>query len=188
MRRALFLRIAEGVKNHDSYFQNKVDSTRRKSLSTMQKCTAAMRMLAYGVAPDVVDEYLRIGESTTRKCTERFVRAFINIFGEEHMRRPNVADIERLLHMGQQRRFPGMLGSIDCMHWEWKNYPIAWHGQYVRGDHKCLTIMFETVASQDLWIWLAFFGLPGSLNGINVLDRFREDENDEWTSFYNVIN
>jgi Plant transposon protein len=32
------------------------------------------------------------------------------------MRRPNIADIERLLHMGQQREFAGMLGSIDCMH------------------------------------------------------------------------
>jgi hypothetical protein len=27
------------------------------------------------------------------------------------------------------------------------------------------------VASQDLWIWHAFFGMPGSLNDINVLDR-----------------
>jgi len=27
------------------------------------------------------------------------------------------------------------------------------------------------VASQDLWIWHDFFGMPGSLNDINVLDR-----------------
>jgi len=27
------------------------------------------------------------------------------------------------------------------------------------------------VATQDLWIWHAFFGIPGSLNDINVLDR-----------------
>jgi hypothetical protein len=27
------------------------------------------------------------------------------------------------------------------------------------------------VASQDLWIWHAFFGMPESLNDINVLDR-----------------
>ena len=33
------------------------------------------------------------------------------------------------------------------------------------------TIILEVVASQDLWIWHAFFGLPGSLNDINVLDR-----------------
>ena len=29
----------------------------------------------------------------------------------------------------------------------------------------------EAVASQDLWIWHAFFGPPGTLNDINVLDR-----------------
>jgi hypothetical protein len=39
-------------------------------------------------------------------------------------------------------------------------------------DHCCEpTIILEAVASQDLWIWHAFFGMPGSLNDINVLDR-----------------
>jgi len=33
------------------------------------------------------------------------------------------------------------------------------------------TIILEAVASYDLWIWHAFFGLPRSLNDINVLDR-----------------
>ena len=56
------------------------------------------------------------------------------------------------------------------MHWEWKNCPTAWKGQYTRGSGKP-TIVLEVVASQDLWIWLAFFGPPGTLNDINVLDR-----------------
>ena len=33
------------------------------------------------------------------------------------------------------------------------------------------TIVLEAVASHDLWIWHAFFGPPGTLNDINVLDR-----------------
>ena len=33
------------------------------------------------------------------------------------------------------------------------------------------TIVLEAVASQDLWIWHAYFGLPGTLNDINVLQR-----------------
>jgi hypothetical protein len=33
------------------------------------------------------------------------------------------------------------------------------------------TMILEAVASQDLWIWHAFFGLPGSHNDINVLER-----------------
>jgi hypothetical protein len=31
-------------------------------------------------------------------------------------------------------------------------------------------MILEAVASQDLWIWHAFFGLPGSHNDINVLE------------------
>jgi hypothetical protein len=33
------------------------------------------------------------------------------------------------------------------------------------------TIILEAVASYDIWIWHAFFGLSGSHNDINVLDR-----------------
>ncbi|XP_010428466.1 PREDICTED: uncharacterized protein LOC104713084 isoform X2 [Camelina sativa] len=84
--------------------------------------------------------------------------------------RPTAEDLQRLLDIGELRGFPGMIGSIDCMHWEWKNCPTAWKGQYTRGSGKP-TIVLEAVASQDLWIWHAFFGPPGILNDINVLDR-----------------
>ncbi|GJX01900.1 ALP1-like protein isoform X1, partial [Tanacetum coccineum] len=60
---------------------------------------------------------------------------------------------------------------IDCMHWEWRNCPVAWQGQYGRGDKKYPTIMLEAVASQDLWIWHAFFGMTGANNDINILDN-----------------
>ncbi|XP_021994275.1 uncharacterized protein LOC110890916 [Helianthus annuus] len=62
-----------------------------------------------------------------------------------------------------------MLGSIDCLHWAWHNCPTAWRGQYTRGDHDHPTLILEAVASQDLWIWYSLFGLPGSLNDLNVL-------------------
>ncbi|CAJ2673517.1 unnamed protein product [Trifolium pratense] len=38
-------------------------------------------------------------------------------------------------------------------------------------DHGKPTIMLEAVASQDLWIWHAFFGIAGSNNDINVLNQ-----------------
>ena len=56
------------------------------------------------------------------------------------------------------------------MHWKWKNCPSKWKGQYI--GHTCdPTIILEIVASYVLWIWHAFFGLPGSQNDINVLER-----------------
>jgi hypothetical protein len=30
----------------------------------------------------------------------------------------------------EARGFQGMFASIDCMHYQWKNCPIAWQGQF----------------------------------------------------------
>ena len=116
MRRHLYLHILERLQSHVDYLKPKVDATGRGGLSPLQKCTAALRVLAYGVATDQVDEYIRIGETTTRNFVEAFVEGIISIFGEEYLRRPNEADLQRLLSVGEQRGFSGMLGSIDCMH------------------------------------------------------------------------
>ena len=163
MGRHVFLHIVDAVTNFDPYFQQRLDAAGRKGLSPLQKCTAAMRMLSYGVSADAVDDYVRIGESTAVECLKKFVSNVITIFEGEYLRKPNSNDMQRLLQMGEARGFPGMMGSIDCMHWQWKNCPKAWKGMFMSG-HK-------GVASSDLWIWHAFIGVAGSNNDINVLDR-----------------
>jgi hypothetical protein len=170
MHRPLFLRIVNAVEQHDDYFQLKRNASHQKGLSCLQKATAVFRMLTYGVPADATDEYVRIGESTTLKSLRRFVKAVIDVFEDEYLRTPNDTDTARLLALGEERGFPGMLGSLDCMHWRWKNCPSAYQGQY-SGHYHTPTIILEAVASHDLWIWHAFFGLPGSLNDINVLHR-----------------
>jgi hypothetical protein len=63
-----------------------------------------------------------------------------------------------------------MFGSINYMHWKWKNYPTVWQGMYC-GHVKEPIVILEAVVSHDLWIWHAFFGLLGSNNDINILHR-----------------
>ncbi|XP_056846906.1 uncharacterized protein LOC108858542 [Raphanus sativus] len=170
MSKSLFLLIVHRLSTEVEYFAETQDAVGRSSLSALQKCTAAIRQLAYGGGADTVDEYVRLGETTARKCLHKFTAAIIQLFGEEYLRRPTSEDLERLLHIGEERGFPGMIGSIDCMHWEWKNCPSNWKGMYSRGTDKP-TIVLEAVASYDLWIWHAFFGAPGTMNDLNVLDR-----------------
>ncbi|XP_062089751.1 uncharacterized protein LOC133796297 [Humulus lupulus] len=145
MRRHVFLRIVQDLENYSEYFYMRFDAVGRRGLSPLQKCTAVMQMLAYGAPTDYVDEYVRIGETTAIECLVNFVRGVNDIFGTEYLRRPNAGDIRRLLQMGEVRGFPCM-GSIDYMHWKWKNFPIAWKGQFTRGDHGRPTIMLEAVA------------------------------------------
>lgn len=152
MSRNLFLRIKSAIEVYDSYFVQKRDAAGRLGLSSYQKITAAMRMLAYGVAADAVNEYVRIGESTLIEYVKLFVQVIYEVFGEEYLRSPNSFDIARLLSQGADRGFPGMLGSVDCMHWKWKNCPASWKGQYERGDHNNPTLVLEAVASRDCWI------------------------------------
>ncbi|XP_042428542.1 uncharacterized protein LOC122015618 [Zingiber officinale] len=169
MRRELFLRIVNALENHSAFSQHRDDAVRRKGLSPLQKCTAAIRQLAYGVPADHLDEYLRMGESTAIRCLFKLCEYVVEIFGDRYLRRPNADDVQRLLQMHDERHdFPGMLGSLDCMHWKWKNCPVAWKGQFTRG-HGSPTIILEAVVSHDLWICHAFFGVAGSRNDINVL-------------------
>ncbi|XP_020263232.1 uncharacterized protein LOC109839215 [Asparagus officinalis] len=170
MHRPLFLRIASAVEDFDPYFVQRRNAAGNLGLSSIQKITAAMRMLAYGVSIDFVDDYVRIGESRTIESVKKFVKAVVAIFTDESLRSPNNDDIRRLLEIGEQRGFTGLLGSIDCIHWRWKNCPAAWHGMYASHVHEA-TIILEVVASYNLWIWHAFFGLPGSHNDINILER-----------------
>ncbi|XP_021761163.1 uncharacterized protein LOC110725995 [Chenopodium quinoa] len=88
-------------------------------------------MLAYGCSADQVEEYLKLGESTARECLAQFVDGVLAQFATEYLCKPILEDIQCLLREGEDRGFPGMLGSIDCMHWVWKNCPAGWKGIWV---------------------------------------------------------
>uniref|UniRef100_A0A0D3BFG9 DDE Tnp4 domain-containing protein n=1 Tax=Brassica oleracea var. oleracea TaxID=109376 RepID=A0A0D3BFG9_BRAOL len=50
------------LSNDVQYFREKKDGLGRISLSPLQKCTTAIRVLAYSCVGDTVDEYLRLGK------------------------------------------------------------------------------------------------------------------------------
>ncbi|CAM8950360.1 unnamed protein product [Rhodiola kirilowii] len=85
MGRHVFLRIVDALSNFDPYFQQRVDALGRRGLSPLQKCTAAIRMLAYGIGADAVDDYVRIGKSTAIECLKTFATDVISIFESEYL-------------------------------------------------------------------------------------------------------
>ncbi|XP_020179285.1 uncharacterized protein [Aegilops tauschii subsp. strangulata] len=154
MRKNFFDRLYHGIWSFDEYFILKKDAMGRIGFSSYQKCTAALRMLAYGTTVDLWDEYLRMSERTCEYAMVRFATVVVSVFGPQYLREPTVADTKRLLAISEARGWSGLLESLDYMHWKWKNCPKALQGEY-QGHVKKPTIILEAVASQDLWIWHA---------------------------------
>ncbi|GAA0173901.1 hypothetical protein LIER_41619 [Lithospermum erythrorhizon] len=169
MHQKVFMRIVNDLSSEYQHFSLRHDAAKSVGLSPIQKCTAGIRMFAYGMPGDACDEYVKISASTIIEFLKQFCKEVIHLYEGIYLRKPNAEDLERLLRVVEDHGFPGMISSIDCMHWEWRNYPVGWQGQFRGGHHGAATIILEAVASFD--IWHAFFGLPSTLNDINVLDR-----------------
>jgi hypothetical protein len=97
------------VVTHDPYFECKEDALSKLGFSSYKKCTAAIRMLAYGISGDLVDEYVRMSESTCLLSMYSFCTAVVKAFGPEYLREPSAADIEMLLAINAERAFRACL-------------------------------------------------------------------------------
>ena len=72
MRKTVFDRLYHGARSYDDYFILKKDVVGTIGFSGYQKCTAALRMLAYGTTADSWDKYLRMSKSTCGDAMVRF--------------------------------------------------------------------------------------------------------------------
>lgn len=154
----------------DDFFRTGEDAVGKHGPTPLQKLVAAVRQLAYGTASDHVEEYTGVAEGTARKALRCFCNWLDKRYGAEYLGAWTEEAIKKEMAANEERGFPGMLGSIDCTHWSWKNCPVAWQGQYQdRGGTK--SIVAEAIAGHDMYFWHAFLGAPGSLNDLNVLGR-----------------
>lgn len=63
-----------GALQTNIFLVQKKDCKGRFGISGLQKATAGNRILAYECVSDAMDEYLRLGASTTDRCVSEFVK------------------------------------------------------------------------------------------------------------------
>lgn len=101
------------MKQHDRSFQQRSNCAGLLGHSTEQKFTVTLRMMAYGVPADYIDDNLAMAGSTSIFYVKQFVKTMVEVFGPHYLRAPNAQDTRRLFKMNKTRGFSGMLGSID---------------------------------------------------------------------------
>ncbi|XP_076914575.1 uncharacterized protein LOC143573635 [Bidens hawaiensis] len=72
MSHQLFLRIVGDLESVYAFFQQRADARGKPGYSTMKKCTAAIRQLAYGTASDAMEEYLQMSVTVAREALHTF--------------------------------------------------------------------------------------------------------------------
>ncbi|KAL4564941.1 hypothetical protein LXL04_029018 [Taraxacum kok-saghyz] len=87
------LRISNALESRFEYMQQRPDARGRMGFSTIQKCTAALRYLGYGITSDAADEYVKMSERTAQECVDHFCAYVIEVFGKEYLRKPTKCDI-----------------------------------------------------------------------------------------------
>jgi hypothetical protein len=131
--KTLFFWIMEEVTAKNNYFKQKCNVVGQIGFSALHKCVVAMKMLAYGGSTNSLDDHLKIGGNTVLETMKE------------------IDEIEHILQHNKARGFSGMIGSIDCMHWEWYTCPTGWASMY-KGYKGKPTMILEVVTIRDLRI------------------------------------
>nr|XP_028956476.1 uncharacterized protein LOC114824211 [Malus domestica] len=114
------------VQQVNLYFRQKRDIEGCPGFSPHQNVIVALRMMAYASPADSMNETHGMSESTCLDTLEQLCDTIVQVYKDEYLREPNQEDLNQLIRKTKDRGFPGMIGSLDCMHWDWKNYPIGW--------------------------------------------------------------
>ncbi|XP_020164427.1 uncharacterized protein [Aegilops tauschii subsp. strangulata] len=109
MGKNVFDHLYHGIRSFEDYFIFKNHDVGRIGFSGYQKCTAALRMLAYGTTAGSWDEYLWMSESTCGDDMVRFTTAVFEVIGPQYLREPTAGGIERLLAILEARGWPAFI-------------------------------------------------------------------------------
>ena len=151
-----------------SFYKDTRDCCGRRSIDPYAKIMIALKHLCYGACVSSYTDYFQMGNSTAEKCLEMFIKAIGIGLADVYMRSPTKEDAKRLTRMHKSKHgIDGMMGSLDCTHFFWKNCPVYLQGVY-QGKEKKPTVVMEASADYTLWLWDVSVGYPGSWNDIDI--------------------
>ncbi|GJZ17707.1 WAT1-related protein isoform X1 [Tanacetum coccineum] len=128
MSRPLFTRIVRGLTDNCPFCQQGYDAVGKAGIFSLVKCTSVIHQLAYNAVPNNLDEYLQIGDKTSRDCLMDFCNGVMELYGEEFLRKP----------------------TIDCTKWSWAQCPTAYRAQFSTGSNNDINVLRQSLVLNDL--------------------------------------
>ena len=168
--RPRFQRLTEDIGNANIQFYTSITDVVGTEGATMNaRILLPLKTIAYGVAPHCFRDYFQMSKTFARQCCKVFDATIKLLYAAEYLRIPTSQDLIAITKLHKAiHGIDGLLGSLDCMHANWKNCPTGWQGSY-KGKEGVPTIVLEAMADYHGWFHHVFFGSCGTLNDKSVL-------------------
>ena len=171
--RLVFGRVNLILERDNPFFRDGYDCTHTRKICPTAKGLAAMKKLSTGGASSSVYTEFEMGLSTVDKCLKEFCKSVSQSWElrSTYLRPMTKADARRVVARHKEMHgVNGQLGSLDCTHFPWVSCPAALKGQH-QSKEKIPTIVMESVADYDLWIWFASIGYAGSNSDMVIWEK-----------------
>lgn len=101
------------------FFPEQRDGLGKLGICSDAKVMIAIQQLVYGETGHSLCQYYQMGRESADLCLLYFCEAIRGSYEENYIRPPKSEEAERIAAIHEKKHgFPGMLGSIDCMHWK----------------------------------------------------------------------
>ncbi|KAI5350844.1 hypothetical protein L3X38_003735 [Prunus dulcis] len=100
----------------------RVNNASQPSFSPHQRVTIALRIMAYTSSADAMNDTFGMSESSSVKNLAQFCYTIVHS--------AKIHTFEHQIRKAEDWGFPGMIGLLDCMHWQQKNCPTGWQGSF----------------------------------------------------------
>lgn len=128
-----------------------------------------LKHLAFAAAPHLFGPYFQMSNTMAKTCCKKFNQAMILHYRPKFLHLPTPVDVASITKLHEDMHgVKGMLGSINCMHTNWKNCPVAWQQSFQGKEHEP-TIVLEAVADYNMWFWHASYEYCGMMNDIQII-------------------
>jgi Plant transposon protein len=152
-----------------SFYSGNSDCCRNATASLEAKLLLPLQTLAFGVATHAFCMYYQMSYTLAASSCRMFNKTYLKLYRKKYMKRPNKLDVVRISKLHETvHGVPGMFGSLDCMHTQWKNCPMGWQGSFKgRAGHP--SIVLEAACDHHCYFWHLDYGHAGTNSDINIL-------------------
>lgn len=151
------------------FYSGKSDCCRNPTASLEARLLLPLQSLAFGVPSHAFCMYYQMSKTLAAKCCKEFNKTYLGLYRKKYLRRPTKNDMVNISKLHEKvHGVPGMFGSLDCMHTQWKNCPMGWQGSF-KGRAGYPSIVLEAACDFHCYFWHLDYGHAGTNNDVNIL-------------------